>query len=167
MTRVASVVALFSLFWLAAVAPAASLGPLHIFEGNPAREFIELKKVRGYWQIEHCPDNTCEVLRLKSVASVKDDFARFYYGYLFYIDDYAYLSRWRKERGSESSARAALMKISNNPCNQKRSDFSICTLLWYAKKNKIEGEFVRFDEGHETVVEFSLTEKIAGRSSGE
>jgi len=147
---------LAGLLW-ASPHPACAVDVAALLRSAPPGDSIRFGRSGERRWAEYCPDNTCERIEVDAKATLAD-FERFFVGYLWRAGAYLRLRDWRRHDGLGAEVRGRLKSLAGRHCASQDVD---CALLWFARRYRARGEFIRYDEGGRSVGPFSLTEAIA------
>lgn len=113
-----------------------------------------------YKWIEYCPDNTCEVVRVK--RGVSSEKLRFIFsGYILFGSKYIYLDEWRRNVNYSEIAKCFPEKIIPQECKSYQGrDFIKCGISKTINDVDARGFFVRFDEGSTSRVNIDLINEV-------
>lgn len=104
---------------------------------------ISRKKVTA---IEYCPDNTCEVFRIRTKGT-QQALADFAFLYLYHVSDYEVLSEFREMPKAKESAKLIRTEKRGKKCEGFREGQAVkCILRELAARHSISLGLVRYDE---------------------
>jgi hypothetical protein len=134
------------------------------FQSDPLARFgslrssLELRRQRGAWSLEYCPDNTCEVFscRARKCHPALLDFG---FMYLSHVSGYFYLSEFRRK--DVPAVTPILLKQYKTTCPQPvERDAIFCILRTLHKNANITVSYVRYDEGERNEQAVNLEEEL-------